>query len=99
VNAKYSLEALRTLRAAREEAFARELSERLRDEGTRIAEAKARLERERSSAALGMAHAEREAVERHRQGWTLERARQADEAEDEAVLERWNAAHLASGRR
>jgi len=154
VSGSYSLEALRTLRAAREQAAELQLAEKVRELDARIAEAQAELEvlerarverraaRDRAAAALietgasvadlvwslehdraqaqreldgqvrleaavareraaeeersravfalGRAHAETEAVERHHARWENERARKAEDAEDEASLERFN---------
>jgi hypothetical protein len=161
VPAKYSLEALRTLRAAREESRGRELAERLKAVALRAAEAEAlkndlarqQLERRQGRAAeaqrlaeqgmsaaelergverehaqsfrelcrqtelerasdaqrtaerdrdkavalLAEAHADRQAVERHHQGFRLEQQRAAEDAEDENAVDRWNGNHFRSG--
>lgn len=157
----YSLEALRTLRAAREQAARLELAEKVRELDARIAEAQGELaalerdraarrgareqaraalaepgvtaadlvwslehdrgqalreteqrarldaavareraaegERVRAVSALGQAHAEAEAVERHHARWQGERSRKAEEAEDEAALERFSARCFGPG--
>lgn len=163
MSGSYSLEALRTLRAAREQAARLQLAEKVRELDARIAEAQSELlalergraahrdaqyqasaalagtgataadlvwssehdralslreneqrsrleaavareraaegERARAVSALGQAHAETEAVERHHARWQSERTRKAEEAEDEAALERFNGRCSGSERR
>ena len=160
--AKYSLEALRTLRAAREDARGRELGDRVREltrlaadteaaraeldrleserrqsrnaenerlaagglsaeelvhgleheegralrererrgqlERAETAETEARAERDRALAALAAAHAEREAVERHHQGFVREQLRIAEDAADQDALDRFNCGTLGPGK-
>jgi hypothetical protein len=162
VAAKYSLEALRTLRAAREEARGRELAERAsavecargttqerqrelersieqrartraaeaerlsaeglsaaelvrgleheQDQELRERDQRQRLElalieekragsaRDEAMSALGRAHAEREAVEKHKQAHCQQLAREAGDAEDEHALDRWNGQHFGAGK-
>lgn len=159
--AKYSLEALRTLRAAREEARGRELCERAADlqraseatqsaahelastrrgrsearsaeqeqlqdgavlasqlslgaeydrgralceeqqrgelERAESAERAARSGRDSAVSALAQAHAEREAVERHREAFLRKLEQKAQDAEDDSALERWNAVRFEGG--
>lgn len=55
--------------------------------------------RQAAQLALGGAHSELSALERHRDEWSLARAREGAAEEEEAALERWNAERFGPGRR
>jgi hypothetical protein len=77
----------------------RETEQRARLDAAVVRERAADGERTRAVSALGQAHAETEAVERHHARWQGERARKAEEAEDEAALERFGGRCHGPGQR
>jgi hypothetical protein len=77
----------------------RETEQRERLDAAVVRERAAEGERTRALSALGQAHAETEAVERHHARWQGERARKAEEAEDEAALERFSGGCFGPGQR
>lgn len=77
----------------------REAEQSARVAGAVARERAAQGEQARAVSALGQAHSEAEAVERHHARWQRDRARRAEEAEDEAALERFGGRCFGPGQR
>lgn len=75
----------------------REAEQRARLDAAVSRERSAEGERARAVATLGRAHAETEAVERHHARWQSDRARKAEDAQDEAALERFSGRGFGQG--
>jgi hypothetical protein len=59
----------------------------------------AKLEQERARGALAYAVAERNSVDRHRQSWDAARAQEREQQDEDAALERWSSAQIATSKR